>query len=65
MLEGEIDLVRSLWMIAPTERRPIARVAALWDALRASADDNHAFMMGDTRQMAGLRGAHTAPNTVL
>jgi DNA-binding transcriptional LysR family regulator len=65
VLEGEIDLVRSLWMIAPTERRPIARVAALWDALRASADDNHAFMMGDTRQMAGLRGAHTAPNTVL
>ena len=51
VLEAELDVVRSFWMVAPTERRHIARVAALWDNLRVWTEANRGFMMGELREM--------------
>jgi len=48
VLDGDIDLLRSFWMISPSERRNIARVSALWNYLRTAIDLNHAYLMGET-----------------
>lgn len=34
VLPREIDITRTFWMVAPRERRELARVRALWDFLR-------------------------------
>lgn len=52
VLPGTAEVVRSFWLIAPSERREIARVRALWDFLRTTADANRAFLMGETDDIA-------------
>lgn len=51
VLAHDVQVVRQFWIVAPQERRHLARVAALWDYLRAAMDANRPFMMGDTRDM--------------
>jgi DNA-binding transcriptional LysR family regulator len=46
VLDDEIDLVRSFWLVSPTELRHTARVAALWDYLLEVGRLNHAYLMG-------------------
>lgn len=46
VLPDKIDIVRSLWLAAPSDRRQIARVRALWDYLRSVVESNQAFLMG-------------------
>lgn len=48
VLPRTVEVVRSFWLIAPSERREIARVRALWDFLRERADRNRAYLMGET-----------------
>lgn len=51
VLPKDVDVVRSFWLIAPRERREIARVRALWDFVRKRAEANHDFLMGETSNM--------------
>lgn len=51
VLDGETDVIRTFWLVVPTERRRIARVDALWTWLRETADANRAFLMGRSREM--------------
>lgn len=51
VLPTEIDLIRTFWIAAPSERRELARVRALWDYLREASERNHDFLMGHTRTM--------------
>lgn len=48
ILPGSASIVRSLWLIAPKENRDIARVRALWDFLRETAQAHRGFLMGET-----------------
>lgn len=50
VLDDEIDLVRSFWLVSPTELRHTARVAALWNYLLDVGQRNHAYLMGTTTQ---------------
>ena len=51
VLPAEIDLIRTFWITAPSERRELARVRALWDYLREASERNHDFLMGHTLTM--------------
>ncbi|MDD2547476.1 MAG: LysR family transcriptional regulator [Burkholderiaceae bacterium] len=48
VLVDAIDLQRTFWIAAPSERRELARVRALWDYLREAVDRNRAFLMGES-----------------
>lgn len=48
VLDEEIDLVRSFWLVSPTEVRHTARVSALWNYLLEVGQRNHAYLMGDS-----------------
>lgn len=50
ILPSTIDITRTFWMVAPRERRDLARVRALWDFLRKAAAANEDFLMGASRQ---------------
>ncbi len=52
VLPGTAEVVRTFWMVAPGERREIARVRVLWDFLREMADANRRFLMGETDEIA-------------
>ncbi len=41
-----VDITRDFWLVAPAERRELARIKALWDYLRRVAEVNQAFLMG-------------------
>jgi DNA-binding transcriptional LysR family regulator len=51
VLPADIDIIRTFWIAAPSERRELARVRALWDYLREATQRNQAFLMGETRTM--------------
>ena len=51
VLPTDIDIIRTFWIAAPSERRELARVRALWDYLREATQRNQAFLMGETRTM--------------
>lgn len=51
---NEVDLVRSFWLVSPSERRHVARVAALWNYLRAAIELNKEFLMGEASEMTWL-----------
>lgn len=51
VLPGTADVIRSFWLVAPEERHQVARIRALWDYLRHIADTNHAYLMGETREV--------------
>ena len=41
-----VNITRHFWLVAPAERRELARIKALWDYLRQVAHANEAFLMG-------------------
>ncbi len=49
ILPDRIDITRTFWMVAPRERRELARVRALWEYLRKVAAVNEDFLMGKVR----------------
>lgn len=51
VLPGTAEVVRSFWLVAPSERREIARVHALWDFVRETVDVNRKFLMGETKEI--------------
>lgn len=52
VLPAKVDITRTFWMVAPKERRELARVRALWDYLRKVALLNEGFLMGYSKQPA-------------
>ncbi len=56
VLPNKIEITRTFWLIAPPERREIARVKALWAYLRSVADANRQFLMGRAKEIAWLEG---------
>ena len=46
VLPDQVDITRHFWLVAPAEKRELARIKALWDYLRRVADVNHDFLMG-------------------
>lgn len=55
VLPGEIDITRHFWLVAPAERRELARIKALWDFLRQAADANQDFLMGRSMKIEWIR----------
>ncbi|MNV96097.1 LysR substrate binding domain protein [compost metagenome] len=54
ILPDEVDLTRSFWLVAPAERRELARIKALWDYLRQVVELNRDFLMGRGSSIAWL-----------
>lgn len=54
ILPDAIDITRHFWIVAPAERRELARIKALWDYLRQVVDANRDFLMGQSRSMTWL-----------
>lgn len=52
--ENAVNLVRTFWLVSPSERRHVARVTALWNYLREAIELNQEFMMGESAQMIWL-----------
>ena len=46
VLAGEIEFVRTFWMLMPTELKDIARMRTTWDFLREKAEASQAVLMG-------------------
>ena len=55
VLDDEISLLRSFWLVTPDERRHLARIRALWTYLREMAELNQGFLMGRSREMRWLK----------
>jgi DNA-binding transcriptional LysR family regulator len=55
VLEQEIAITRSFWLVAASEQRHVARVSALWSYLRECVEMNRDFLMGNSRQMQWLK----------
>lgn len=51
VLDGEVAIQRSFWLVAPAELRNIARIRAVWDYLRDMAERNRAYLMGEAPRM--------------
>jgi len=51
VLPRDVELIRSFWLIVPSERREIARVRAVSDFLRHTAEVNRGFLMGETNEV--------------
>jgi DNA-binding transcriptional LysR family regulator len=48
--ENGVNLVRTFWLVSPSERRHLTRVTALWDYIRAAVELNREFLMGETSE---------------
>ena len=46
VLPDKVDITRTFWLVAPPERRELARVKALWNYIRQVAEVNQDFLMG-------------------
>lgn len=46
VLVGEIEFVRTFWMLMPAENKDLARMRVCWDFLREMAGQNQDLMMG-------------------
>ncbi|WP_440466212.1 LysR family transcriptional regulator [Pseudomonas sp. YH-1] len=46
VLAGEIEFVRTFWMLMPTELKDIARMRTTWDFLREKAEGSQDVLMG-------------------
>ncbi|ABE36166.1 bacterial regulatory helix-turn-helix, lysR family protein [Paraburkholderia xenovorans LB400] len=51
ILPEEIVVTRHFWLSSREDLRKLRRVASLWDYLRAAADANRPFLMGESREM--------------
>lgn len=58
ILPSKIDITRTFWMVAPRERRELARVRALWDYLSNVALDNADFLMGRSKRPVRENPSH-------
>ena len=52
--ENKINLVRTFWLVSPSERRHVARVTALWNYIREAIDLNKEFLMGESSEIIWL-----------
>lgn len=48
VLPEVVDVTRDFWLVAPAERRELARIKALWDYLRRVTELNQDFLMGQS-----------------
>ncbi len=55
ILPDKVDITRSLWLVAPPERRELARIRALWDYVRDIAELNADYLDGKTTEMTWLK----------
>lgn len=51
VLPDKVDITRTFWLVAPPERRELARVKALWNYVRQVAEANEDFLMGRTTEI--------------
>ncbi len=51
ILPHEIDIKRTYWLAAASERRELARIRILWDYLKQVAHVNSAYLMGESSRM--------------
>lgn len=51
VLDQQVDIMRSFWLVAASEQRQVARVSALWSYLRECIEPNRDFLLGKSRQM--------------
>jgi DNA-binding transcriptional LysR family regulator len=54
VLEDQMEIVRSFWLVAASEQRHIARVSALWRYLRDVIEPNRDYLMGNGREIVWL-----------
>lgn len=54
ILPHEVDITRHFWLVAPAERRELARIKALWGYLRQVVELNRDFLMGEKSHIAWL-----------
>ncbi|BAO88870.1 LysR family transcriptional regulator [Caballeronia cordobensis] len=52
VLPDEIVVTRAFYLSCREDLRKLKRITAVWDYLRAAAEANRAFLMGDGQQMA-------------
>ena len=52
ILPNEVDIVRTFWLVAPAERRELARIKAMWNFLSDVTKINEAYLMGRSRSPA-------------
>lgn len=57
VLPDTVDITRTFWLVAPSERRELARIKALWEYLRKVCDANTAFLMGHGTEITWLGDA--------
>lgn len=55
VLPSKVDITRTFWLIAPPERREVARVKALWDYICEVVESNRDFLMGKTTRITWVR----------
>lgn len=55
ILPNKVDITRSLWLVAPPERRELARIRALWDYVKEVAEANADYLDGKTSVMEWIR----------
>ncbi|MBB3213320.1 DNA-binding transcriptional LysR family regulator [Herbaspirillum sp. Sphag1AN] len=55
VLDGEVEILRTFWLVAASEQRHVARIAALWTYLRDCMEPNKDFLMGKSRQMTWIQ----------
>ena len=51
VLPDVVDVTRDFWLVAPAERRELARIKALWDYLRRVTALNQDFLMGQSAEI--------------
>jgi len=54
VLDAEVQILRSFWLVAASEHRHVARVSALWRYLREAIEPNRPFLMGTARSVTWL-----------
>jgi len=55
ILPDKVEIKRALWLVAPPERRELARIRALWDYVRDTVEINGDYLDGKTSEMTWLR----------
>jgi len=51
LLPDMVDVTRDFWLVAPAERRELARIKGLWDYLRRVTELNQDFLMGQSAEI--------------
>jgi len=51
VLESEVNITRQFWMYCREDLRKLKRITLLWDYIRATTEQNQAFLRGHSRAM--------------